>query len=115
MDIRHKIVTRLPLEELCNTDGLASTSRLRSLTKDEIVDLQRAGPVHFVIADVGAPLRWIPNEDSYSFWKREAMPHLAEPKSAAVLDDFPDRYRYFASEWALNSIGSAVVVLEKSH
>lgn len=104
----------LPLRELWRDDGFTTTSRGRSLTKDDIADLLRASCVQFVVAEVGAPPRWIQLSDCHQFWKEEVKPHLAtDPR--AVLDEFPGSYCYFASEWD-NAIGAApIVVLEKSH
>lgn len=60
MDTRLKVVTRLPLTELWDGHGFATTSRVRRLAAEEIVSLLGAGRVRFVVADVGAVPRWIP-------------------------------------------------------
>src|SRR5689334_6966351 len=98
MDTALKVVTQIPLPELWRDDGFTTTSRVRWLTSDDITSLLRAGRVRFVVADVGASPRWIPLSECYDFWKTEAQPHLAAPKSRASLDDFPGGYCYFASE-----------------
>ena len=72
MDIKLKIVTRLPLTELWRDDGFTTSSRGRFLTKDEIADLLRAGSVQVVVADVGLALHWSQLHECYEFWKREA-------------------------------------------
>ena len=115
MDAAHKIVTRLPLEGLWNEKGSLAAARRKTLTEEEIAGLLRAGPVHFVVADAGASLRWIPVEDRFSFWKDEARPHLAQPGSRAVLDSFPNNYCYLASEWEADGGDSKTVVLERHH
>jgi hypothetical protein len=114
MDVQLRIVTRLPLEEVWRDDGFATTSRRRELSKDDITELLRAGLVQFVIADVGAALQWIQLHDCYQFWKDEAKPHLAS-ESAAVLENFPGEYCYFASEWDNGAGLPRIVVLEKAH
>jgi hypothetical protein len=70
--------------------------------------------VRFVVADVGKPLEWIPNNQRYDFWKDEVKAHLAAPESKAFLEEFPDEYCYFASEW--NSYdGDTIILLSKAH
>lgn len=115
MDIRLKKVTRLPLDELWRDDGFTTISRGRDLSIDNIASLLRAGKVQFVVADVGAPPRWIPVEECYNFWKTEGKPHLAAPQGKVFLRDFPDEYCYFASEWNEPGVALPIVVCEKSH
>jgi len=115
MDPKLRSVTRLPLTELWRDDGFTTQSRGRFLTKDDITNLLRAGSIQFVVADVGLPLRWILLRECYPFWKEEVKPHLATPKSTVVLDEFPDGYCYFASQWAAKPGEVAIVVLEKRH
>ena len=114
MDVRLKVVTRLPLAELWSVGGFTTTSRTRSLAADDITCMLRFGRVHFVVAEVGASPRWIPLSDCYDLWKQEAQPHLAMPESGASLNDFPGGYCYFASEWSSRD-GAAVVVFEVHH
>ena len=99
MDVSLKFVTRLLLQELWQDNGFTTTARGRSLTQEDISSLLRIGPVQFVVADVGTPLRWIELGDCYEFWKGEAKPHLAIAGSNATLEDFPEAYCYFASQW----------------
>jgi hypothetical protein len=115
MDSSAKVVTRLPLQELCREDGLAAASRIRWLTADDVRSLLRAGHVHFVVADVGTSLRWIPLSECYDFWKTEVEPHLAVPDSRASLDDFPDGYCYFVCEWSSRDGASPIIVCERQH
>ena len=114
MDAALKVVTQLPLTELWRDDGFTTTSRVRGLTTDDITSLLRAGRVQFVVADVGVPPHWIPLGECYDFWKREAQPHLAAPESRASLDDFPDGYCCFASEWSSQD-GAPIIVCERHH
>lgn len=113
MDIRLKIVTRLPLTELWRDDGFSTSARGRSLTDTDILELLASGPVQFVVADVGRPLRWIPTRECRHFWRDEAKPHLAS-EARAYLDDFPGGYCYFASQWEEES-AALIIVLEKQH
>jgi hypothetical protein len=111
----HGTITKLPLAELWREDGFTTTSRARSLTEDDIKGLLGVGPVQFVVADVGASPRWIPLGECYDFWKTEAQPHLAAPESKVYLDDFPDGYCYFASEWRTQDGAAPIVVCERHH
>jgi hypothetical protein len=114
MDAKLKIVTHLPLRELWRADGFTTTSRGGSLSKDAITKLLRAGPVQFVIADVGASPQWIQLHECHRFWKDEIKPKLAED-SKVILAEFPGGYCYLASAWD-NAAGEApIIVLEKSH
>jgi len=114
VDTNLKVVTQIPLAELWRDDGFTTTSRVRWLTADDITILLRTGRVQFVVADVGASPRWIPLGQCHDFWKRDALPHLAAPESRASLDDFPDSYCYFASEWSSKD-GTPIIVCEKHH
>jgi hypothetical protein len=114
IDLAQKIVTKLPLDELWNDREQFQARRGQWLSSDELTELLRLGPVQFVVADVGAKLRWVPLPDCYRFWKSEAKPHLAHPQSQIRLDDFPDSYCFLASRWEIDN-SSSVVVLERSH
>ena len=95
MQPEERIVTRLPLTELWSPEGPLATERLRRVGRQEIKALLRTGPVHFVVADVGLPLRWIALTDAYKFWKQELKPHLIEAASERVyLEALPDQYGY---------------------
>jgi len=115
MDAALKIVTYLPLQQLWRDSKFTTTARGRSLTRIDITALLRAGPVQFVIADVGVAPRWIELGDCYDFWKSEAKPHLAAPTSRAALNSFPDEYCYFASQWESERVSAPIVLLEKHH
>lgn len=114
MDIAHRIVTRLPLEELWRPDGFKTTVRGKSLTEDDIRSLLRSGPIQFVVVDVGVSPVWIEPGECFKFWKGEAQPHLARD-AKAVLDEFPGCYCYFASHWDAVETAAPIVVLEKQH
>src|SRR5262245_11406725 len=93
-----KIVSQLPHDRLWAGSRLISTIKVRDVGSQEIVELLRSGLVRFVVASVGEPLNWVPNNESYDFWKGEVRPHLANSEEQVSLDDFPDNYCYFASE-----------------
>jgi phosphoglycerate dehydrogenase-like enzyme len=113
MDAALKIVTRLPLQELWRDDGFKTTARLKSLTEEDIRSLLRSGTIQFVVVDVGTPPRWIQPSECFQFWKIEAQPHLALITS--ILDEFPDQYCYFASQWDGGDRAAPIVALEKQH
>jgi hypothetical protein len=108
-----RVVTRLPLSELWNDAGAVRADLIRDLAADDIRELLRAGPVQFVVADVAAPLRWVPVDDCFRFWKSEVVPRMGAP-SGAPLEAFPGGYCYFASEWGPVE-GPPVVVLSIAH
>jgi hypothetical protein len=103
-----RLATRLPLAELWDDAGPVAATRLRGLTTADIRELLRAGPVRFVVADVGHPLRWIPVGDRFRFWKEEVKPRVAKAPRWR-LEDFPGEYCYSASEWT-SAEGPPVVV-----
>jgi hypothetical protein len=114
MDPPLRIVTQCPLRELWNAAGALAATRGASLTADDVRDRLRQGPVRFVVADVGCPLRWVNERDCYAFWKGEVATHLADPGRPISRDDYPGGYAYLASEWTPND-GSRLIVLEMYH
>lgn len=114
MDPRHRIVSKLPLEQIWSGSRLISTIKIRDVGSEEIAQLLRSGVVRFIVADVGRPLEWIPNNERYDFWRDEVRPHLADPEERRSIDSFPDNYCYFASEWTSYD-DEVIVVLSKSH
>jgi hypothetical protein len=71
MKSNQRIATSLPLCEIWDAQGIVSKNRVRVLGVNGITDLLRLGRVHFVIADAGSPLSWVPLEQCYIFWKSE--------------------------------------------
>ena len=109
-------VTQLPLTELWDEHAPLEASRRRHLSEAELRQLLRTRTVHFVVADVGHPLRWIPIEESFAFWKLEVRPHLVdEPDRPFDVDRFPEGYRHVASEWRGPEDDRVMVVLERHH
>jgi hypothetical protein len=114
MDQTQKVISRFPVEELWAGQRLVSTIKVRDLDASDIADLVRSNVVRFVVADVGKPYEWIPNNERFDFWKDEVKAHLADPKSRAFLEDFPSKYCYFASEWKSYD-GNTIILLSKAH
>jgi hypothetical protein len=112
-----RIVTQLNLTSLWNDQGDLELDRLQYVGIGQISNLLRQSSVRFVVANVGEPLNWVPEEDAYRFWKEEVKPHLVEPQSAEDgfrLEDFPGEFCFTASEW--RGQGTLIVVLlEKYH
>ena len=109
-----KKVSCLPAEEIWAGNRLVSTIKIRDLNISDLVDLLRSGAVRFVVADLGKPYQWIANTEGYEFWKDEVKAHLADPESELALEDFPDEYCYFASEWKTYE-GEMIILLAKTH
>lgn len=110
---RQRIVWRTPLEELWDSGGPVPATAGRPLGATEISDLLRTGPVSFVRANVGEPLRWIPESEGFDFWKREVKPHLVPPDKVEEisLDDFEEGYCYLATEWTRSDKPPVVLLL----
>jgi hypothetical protein len=105
------VVTKLPLSRLLTSRGEAT--RLGDLSADDVRKLLRTGAVRFVVADVGTPLRWVPEPDSFNVWKKEVQPHLADPHQRTYVEQFPGEYAYFASHW--DDGASPIILLSKAH
>ena len=114
MNHYQKVISRLPVEEIWEGQTLVSTVKVRDLNASEVVDLLRTDVIQFVVAVLGKPFEWIPNNERYDFWKDEVKAHLVAPESKAFLEDFPDEYCYFASEWKSYD-GDTLILLSKAH
>lgn len=115
IDPQNRIVTQLPLRELWDSAGNVPAQRVRDLGRAQIRALLRAGPVRFVVADVGSTLGWISATLAHSFWKSQVQRHLAEPDQTVDLARFPGEYCYFASEWRDSDGKPPIILLEKVH
>ena len=94
---------------------LADAAQKRDLTRQDILELVRSGRVRFVVAEVGLPLTVMPLEECYNFWKSDVKAHVCDhPETGCALEDFPEEYFYFASEWDDGS-GVPLIVLFKCH
>lgn len=114
MDSSLRIVTGIPVSVLWNDTGELPTVRDGYLTRSSLQHLLKAGPVEFVVADVGKPLRWIKKESCFDFWKQAVEPHLATPEVAISLDQFPAGRAYLASLWTQSDL-PPIVLLEAIH
>lgn len=112
MDPTEKTVTSLPLTDIWNSGKLLDSLRIRHLSEDDIALLIKAGPVQFVMANVGDPLCWVEPAAIEEFWETEVKYRVALPDEEISLDYFPDNYCYVASEWAPYE-GGALILLEK--
>lgn len=106
-------VTQLPLVSLRTPKGVVAR-RERRMTGSDIEPLLSTADVTFVVADLGRPLRWIPASERFRFWEAEARPHVATTEKMS-LDDCPDGYGYFASEWHTEAAAAVIILLEKHH
>lgn len=115
MDPKLRIVRQLPLQELWDDAGMIAASRTRSLSSQQLKRLLQAGPVQFVVADVGLKLRWIALDECYQFWKSDVQLRLPSEDSIPNVDVFPVGYCYFASEWQRSPVDHPIVALTKVH
>lgn len=114
MDAKLRIITHLPLAELFRDDGFSTVERGRPMSREDVQQFLTSGPVQFVVADVGAAPRWVPEVDSFRFWKDEVKTHLASD-AKVHLAEFPDQYCYFASQWDAHRPEAPIILLEKYH
>jgi hypothetical protein len=114
MEQTERVVIATPLVELWDDNGPLPATRKQDLDVNDLRELIEQGPVRFVVAEVGLPLRWVSDEDRFAFWKDEVRPHLAHPGQGHWHETFPDSYCYFASKWTDES-DVPIVVLERSH
>jgi hypothetical protein len=105
-------VHTLPLQALWDEEGSTIGERVRSLGPEDVRALLRLGPVQFVEANVGTPLRWLPLDDCFRHWKA-VKPNLVA-SCPARLDDYPGGFFYRTSEWK-TADGVPVVLLEMHH
>ena len=109
-----KVVTSIPLSEVWDEHGRLIAQRLRHLAQEDLRQLVQAQAVRFAVANIGHPLRWVPDEETQAFWKLEVRPHLvAEPDRPFDIYRFPEGYCYVASEWRTSDGTQSVVVLER--
>ena len=114
MNPEPKTISSMPVKEIWEGQKLASNIKLRDVGVTVIKDLLHLGSVQFVVANIGKSFEWIPNNEGFDFWKTEVKSHLAKPESKAFLENFPDEYCYFASEWR-SFDGERIILLSKMH
>lgn len=117
MDPVLRIVTRIPLTALWTKRGPVAAVRGRLLGRAAVKALLQAGPVQFVAADVGEPLRWIALEERFVFWKADARDHIVEDPARPIdIYAYPTGFAYVASEWTADDPTSPpIIVLERHH
>jgi len=108
-----RIVTKLPLTELCDERGTLHGERIRNLDQNLVRELMRTGPVQFIVANYGAKLNWIPMQERFEFWKT-IRPHIADPSKPIYLKQFPNETAYIASQWP-GSTAECLILLEAHH
>ena len=109
-----KTISNMRIEEIWEEQKLVSNIKLRDVSGTDIINLMHSGSVRFVVADIGKPFEWLPKNKGFDFWKTEVKSHLADPESKAFLEDFPNGYCYFASEWK-SSNDERIILLSKMH
>lgn len=110
-----EVVCRLPLDRLLLRDCSTLAVRVGDVGADEIVERLRRQSVRFVVAEVGAPLNWIPIHERFRFWKESVRPRVASPEvSGFRLDEFPGEYAFRASLWEAEG-HAPIVLLERYH
>lgn len=114
MDPRKRVVTRIPLRELWTDDGELSATRGGSLDLEAVRERLSRGPVRFVVANVGQPLKWVPLDERFEFWKRDVIVHLSD-SDKFQLDEFADGTAYRASEWTEFADETPIILLEVAH
>ena len=114
MNQEDRVVIKIPVEKLWNSQTELDLERVSYLTKTEMKQMLRTGPVQFVIADVGEKLVWPDQSDAYSFWKNEVEPHFIENPGRILPGEFSNEYAYLVSYWSGMTNGQ-VVLLEKVH
>jgi hypothetical protein len=97
MDFAKKVVSQLPLESLWSEKGPLIAERKNYLTRSEIRELLKKGPVQFVMAIHGDKLVWEDVAGCYAFFKQEGMDHIVDGFDHIYLDHFKDSYCYLAA------------------
>lgn len=110
-----RIVSRMPLQELWDTEGLIAATRVRDVSSADIRGLLQLSHVRFVVADIGYQLEWIPVQECFQFWKTDVKEHVADANSGSQLEGFPQNYFYFASEWRSAKDDLPILLLERHH
>ena len=114
MNTNSFLVTKLPLQVICDDSGLVSQVRGRWLNQVKIREYLRKSAIRFIVADIGKEIRWVPLPDCYLFWKTEQA-HIASPESNVSTNDYDGGYFYFASEWMNAKYKEPLILLERHH
>ena len=82
---------RLPMTGLWTEQGELVATRVRALDHGDVLALLHEGALHFVVATLGKPLRWIAKRDTAAFWETEGR---------ALMTASAGSKGYAASEWS---------------
>ncbi len=112
MEAVNQKILQTPVKDFQLGNGLDTYRRNRQLTRENIKVILQKNSIQFLIADVGHKLEIIDASQCFTFWKAEVEKHLASKSTR--LEDYPDEYLYFASEWVAEGL-NPVLLLEKHH
>jgi len=109
-----QVIEKIPIEYIWNEDGdKLEYERAEYLPVEAIKKLLKKYPIKFIIARIGQPLKFIPEEECYTLWNQEVRDHMMDPpKGHLFLPDQLDGYGYLASKWQGSSDDDWVIVLE---
>lgn len=94
--LARRVVTRLPLGRLWDEHAFLPHIRERALYEDDAAERVREGLARLAVAELGEPLRWLPNGQTRAFWTHEVEPRLLPPGTPLL----PGAdYGYTASLW----------------
>ena len=113
MDTEKRIVTHFPLKILWTNEGEIDAVPGGFINKEGIKTLLSQGAVHFVIADCGLPLQWIPVENCYQYWK-EIQANIADDPARILPENFPGSIAFRAGIWEITQ-SNPIILLEKLH
>jgi len=114
MNLSHRMVIRIPLDNIWTPENELKSKRIGYFSRDSIKELLEKGQVHFIVANCGDKLIWISPSECFKFWKTEVEIHLARDYDNIDLNIFPDNYAYIASEWTHDD-PVPIILLEKYH
>jgi hypothetical protein len=114
MELAKKIVTKIPLSQLWDSNKLLEAKREAYLTQADIKGILQTEPTVFIVANLGKTLQWIKPSEIYAFWKSTAKNHIADDLSRIDYESFPDNYAFVASKW-VGEGEEVIVLLEKFH
>jgi hypothetical protein len=66
VDPKLRVVTRLPLQELWNDNGVIVARRTRELSADDVREALRTG-ARAAVANIGDPLRWLQGRELFDW------------------------------------------------
>ena len=114
MDVSKRVVTEIPMAAIWLEDSTLITEERSNCSADQINESLRFRPIRFVVAEVGKPLRWIPLNTCFDFWKEEAEQYVHSLSDGGV-SGFHAPYFFIARMWkdCLWTIAGPIILLEK--